>query len=415
MDKQKKLLPIGSYRGKLAKKIKEFHKELMLQNKSFCPIAFREIYTDNAGRHRLCCHAKFDPKFSKFSEEKTLPFDYFMSDEMEDIRQKMIEGEIIEACNTCRQIEEASGTSYRQKALRSYGITSDVENVALKVRSYGNYCNLACYMCHPQNSTERQKELDLVFPKSNLEDWNIFRKNELATVGKSKKYSDWEKYLEHILENIHLIDRFQMMGGETLQLPKFWEFLNAIPDEHANRIHVSSQSNLTEIRYKNQSIFDLADKFKNFYIGVSVDHFGEKLSFMRYPIDRKKFESNLYELSESGNIRFNINCTVSLLNIAEIHDIESYYENNFKLRYSVDFNNVVRGPRYLSIRNLPQTMKNEYIEKYKEYPYILAELKKPVYHSIDKFMTYCDKLSLHRSFDWRPLWKDFIDELQKES
>ena len=60
-------------------------------------------------------------------------------------------------------------------------------------------------------------------------------------------------------------------------------------------------------------------------------------------------------------------------------------------------------------------MKNKYIEKYKEYPYILAELKKPVHQPIDKFMTYCDKLSLHRSFDWRPLWKDFIDELQKES
>ena len=86
MNKNKKLLPIGSYTGKCAQKNKEFHKELMLKNKSFCPIAFREIYVDNAGRHRLCCHAHFDPKFSKFSEEKTLPFDYFMSNEMEEIR-----------------------------------------------------------------------------------------------------------------------------------------------------------------------------------------------------------------------------------------------------------------------------------------------------------------------------------------
>jgi hypothetical protein len=59
-------------------------------------------------------------------------------------------------------------------------------------------------------------------------------------------------------------------------------------------------------------------------------------------------------------------------------------------------------------------MKNEYIEKYKDYPYIIAELKKPAYNdqSLNNFMTYCDKLSLHRSFDWRPLWKDFIDELK---
>lgn len=390
-------------------------KNIMRQNKSFCPAAFHEIYADNGGRYRLCCHARPIKSMSHFTEEKTLPFEYFLSKEMEKIRQKMYEGEQIPECKTCYQIEEESGTSYREKAFQKHGTDDEVRNITLKVRMYGNYCNLACYMCHPYNSTTRQKELNEIFPKSDEEAYNKFIAKDLAQISsKNVKYSEWEKYVNHILENIHLVSKLQMMGGETLQLPKYWEFLDRIPEEHAQRISVGQETNLTEIRYRNKSLLDNAKKFKSFYLGISVDHIGDKLAFMRYPIDVEKFESNLFEINQYTDIKHRLNCTVSMLNINDLFEIRKYYVNKFRLKTPVDFDNVVRGPKYLSIRNLPEKLKKHYIEKYKDhFPYVIAELNHEPDCKFDDFMTYCDKLSLHRNMYWRPLWQDFIDVLRE--
>lgn len=389
----------------------------MKQNKSICPAAFHEIYADNGGRYRLCCHARPMKSMSHFTEQKTLPFEYFLSKEIEEVRQKMYEGEQIPECETCYQIESASGTSYREKQFEKHGFDDVVRNVTLKVRMFGNYCNLACYMCHPYNSTTRQKELNEIFPKSNKESYNKFIAKDLAQIpSKNIKYSDWNEYLDHVIENIHYISNLQMMGGETLQLPKYWEFLDRIPDEHAKNIHVSQETNLTELRYKNKSILDYAEKFNGFYLGISVDHYGEKLAFMRYPIDVNQFELNLKEIQDYKNIKHKLNCTVSILNIDDLFEIKKYYNNKFNLKIPVNFHNVVRGPRYLSIRNLPNKMKEKYIEKYKgHFPYVIAELSQDPVSSSDDFMTYCDKLSLYRSFDWRPLWQDFIDDLHQQA
>ena len=35
-----------------------------------------------------------------------------------------------------------------------------VERLGLKLRHFGNYCNLSCVMCNPWNSTTRKKELE---------------------------------------------------------------------------------------------------------------------------------------------------------------------------------------------------------------------------------------------------------------
>jgi len=392
------------------------YKKIMKANKSICPVAFHEIYADNAGRYRLCCHARPIPEHDAFTEQNTLPFDFFLSQAMEDIRLKMMEGEKIPECRTCYQIEKRSGTSYREKAFEKFGLDDTINNITLKVRMFGNFCNLACYMCHPYNSTTRQQELDQVFPESDKENYDKFIARDLAQIAsRNVKYKDWQEYLKHVIENIHLIGKLQMMGGETLQLPKYWEFLDKIPDEHAKNISVGQETNLTEIRYKNKSLLDYAKKYKKFYLGVSVDHFGDKLAYMRYPIDVEKFEANLHEIQEYDTIKHNLNVSVSVLNIDDLYEIKEYYLNKFKIKGDITFSNIVRGPLYLSIRNLPDSLKQKYIDKYeKDFPYVTSELKRDPVHEFDTFYTYCDKLSLHRSMDWRPLWKDFINMLEGE-
>ena len=107
------------------------------------------------------------------------------------------------------------------------------------------------------------------------------------------------------------------------------------------------------MRWKKWCIFDYVDKFKELRLGVSADHYQDKESWMRYPKDIKKFENNL---REAKSIIKQINCSISLLNVFDLFEIRDYYWNNFKIK--VTFMNIVRGPEYLSIRNLDQKDKD---------------------------------------------------------
>ena len=52
--------------------IKKFYEK----NKSYCTMPFKEIFSDNAGRYKLCCHAqKMD---WKYTANNTTPFKFFL-------------------------------------------------------------------------------------------------------------------------------------------------------------------------------------------------------------------------------------------------------------------------------------------------------------------------------------------------
>lgn len=370
------------------------------ENTSYCPMAFREIYVDNGGRYRLCCHARQRDDLKKYNDENTLPFDYFRSPELEQIRNDMFEGKPIKGCETCYKMEKNGTGSYRtDKYLTKYGIVDDVDEINLKLRINGSACNLGCYMCFPYNSSQRRRELKQIYG-------DAYKKIEDFSVEfKSVKHDQWERMVQNVMDNIHLVTYISMTGGEPLQLPKHWEFVDRIPDEHAKHIKIAYDTNLTKLRWKNHSIFDLADKFKHIGLGVSCDHYGDKLSWIRYPIDVKEFESNL---DEARGLVTRLNCTVSLLNIDDLYDISRYYRKKFG--YEVTFHNIARGPRFLSIRNLPQKYKDKYMKMYESYPYVMEELQTPPSSNdaLQKAFKYCDDLSKHRNFDWRRLWPSFL-------
>ena len=78
----------------------------MKDNGTYCPLIFNEIYADSSGEYRLCCHARSTELSKKYKSQTHKPFEYFMSPEMEDIRDKVLSGEKIEACNVCYKQEE---------------------------------------------------------------------------------------------------------------------------------------------------------------------------------------------------------------------------------------------------------------------------------------------------------------------
>ena len=373
--------------------IKEFYNK----NKAYCAYPFKEIYNDNSGHYKLCCYSNVHPNTRKYTTQNTTPFKYFRSKEMEEIRNKMLAGEKMSSCKVCYQMEEASGESYRTKDIQKIsGIELEPASIGLKLRVHGSKCNLQCYMCHPHNSSGRRNEIKAVYGKEELKKW--------MPQFKSINYTQWNDILKDILDNIHLVNYIVFTGGEPLQLPKQWEMVEKIPEEHAKHITLAYDTNLTELTYKDHSIFDVAKKFQKVELKASCDHYGRKLEWIRYPINRKRFESNL---TEAINLIPYINCAPSILNIYDLDKIYDYYKQHFGLR--TQFTSIVRGPKMLSMRNIND--KKSLLKKYEKlewFNYIKSELALPIYDKNNiKMKKYCDDLSKHRNFNWRELWNEF--------
>lgn len=360
-------------------------------NKSYCAIPFTEIYVDNAGTYRLCCHAGL----SGHKDNESLPFDYFHSEYMEDIRDKMMSGKIVHECMKCYHMEVAGKYSFRQEANRKHGLKADIEDVRLKLRINGSSCNLACYMCQPFNSSERRKELREIYG----DDWENkiihFTSKDIPV-----KRDIWRATIENINEHIELIDKIHMTGGEPLQLKRHWDWIDAIPDEYAKRINLSYDSNITQLEFKGRNVLELKDKFKDVYFGISCDHYGEKLKYLRYPINVEEFEKNLKVMI--ANYRCKIHTTATLLNIDDLNDVEKYYQDNFNVPTK---HMPLTRPDYMSIRNVPRDQKEFYRDAYKDHPLLISELNKaPIDGWYEKLTKYLDDLYGHRGLEWRKLF-----------
>jgi|TARA_R110002153_G_scaffold268915_1_gene434179 organic radical activating enzyme len=384
----------------------------MKDNGSYCPLIFNEIYADSSGEYRLCCHARSTETSKKYKSQTHKPFEYFNSPEMENKRDEVLSGTKLPECVTCYKQEEVNpdGESYRQRKVRQYqyDMPTHVDKVNLKLRINGTYCNLSCYMCIPYNSSTRRNEMNLIYP----EGWDFFSSSKFESV----KHKEYDMIVQDIIDNIEKVNKIHITGGEPLQLPKHWELIERIPAEHAKNIELVYDTNLTELKYKNHSVFEIEDKFKSVIWGVSCDHYQDKLSWIRYPIQVNQFEKNLREMIDNG-FRIDLNCTISILNIHDLLDMYKYYKSNFGLE--MNFNSIVSTPDFLSIKHLPKKIKDGLLKYYKisirdkrgidRFQLVKTHLKQDGDETqLDKAYDYVEKLSANRNFDWKKLWPDFL-------
>jgi len=379
----------------------------------YCAYPFNEIFSDNASRYRLCCYADVNKSIEKYDTINTLPFDFFLSDEMEQIRQDMVEGKRVQGCEYCYKLEDAGKPSPRtQKYNRERQQKAEVEKVSLKLRIGGSLCNLGCYMCLPFNSSYRRQELK----QSGIDKlWYGYNKDDPI---EDEVYDDgpsfdvdarnissrrFDEIVDNIIKNIDKVDHIKFFGGEPIIIPRMWEIMDRVPNEAAKNITISFQTNLTKLHYNNYSIFDIQAKFKKLWVQVSSDHYGERLKWIRYPIDVEEFERNLVD---AKHLIGGIVCTTSILNVNDLFEIKNYYEDNFDL--PVNFGAVVSNPSMLSCKNVKN--KKELLTKYhdEEFKMVRAELTKDFDEMhFQKAMDYCLSLSKYRKMDF---WKFFDAE-----
>jgi organic radical activating enzyme len=341
-----------------------------------------------------------------------------MSDEMEQIRQDMMEGKRVQGCEYCYKLEDAGKPSPRTaKYNEKFRHKAHVEKIDLKLRIGGSHCNLGCYMCIPYNSSFRRQELKQSGIDSlwkNAKGSSLNEDELVPGIGysfddspKNVSMRRFDEIVDNIIENIDRVNSIKFIGGEPVIIPRMWEIMDRIPDEAAKNIHVTFQTNLTKLNYGNYSVFDIPNKFKSLLMSVSADHYGEKLKWIRYPIDVEEFERNL---KDAKNLLTGIACSVSLLNVNDLFEIRDYYRDNFGIE--TYFHNIVVNPPMLSAKNAKN--KDELLEKYtgKDFEMLRGELTKDFDEKeLEQGLNYCLSLSKYRKIDFWKVFEDVADKI----
>jgi MoaA/NifB/PqqE/SkfB family radical SAM enzyme len=239
----------------------------------------------------------------------------------EEIKNKMLNGTLIEECQHCYDIENHGSTSprtrFNQQYLSSLNIRTKEELLNIGAPKFyhivlDNQCNLLCRMCDPGSSSLIKKEYQTL---------GLFTKEE-----QNKKDSD--PVSDNIFKNIDLTSVTQILitGGEPTINKRLLDSLENLAADNSNHnAEILISTNAVAIPNQLKKICKALPKLK---FGVSIDGFDNINHYIRWPSDWGKIIKNIKYFYDSNRLS-HFNTTVSIYNISELYQLYKYIDDNF--------------------------------------------------------------------------------------
>ena len=206
---------------------------------TFCMAPFSRMTGGPEGTYRTCC---YHPPIKK---RYTNVMDAFMGEEMNLLRDRMLNKEYIDECKSCYYYDSIGELSQRQVINQEHSYREDFFLEGLEI-SFDNKCNFACVTCKPESSTvweEREGKVDKIKPNYDGVDFSK---------------------LKHL----------SFTGGEpTIQKefsPKFFEML----DQQVNYDTMFFSMNTNCTKFVHKPWLNFIKKLKRVMIMASIDGIG---------------------------------------------------------------------------------------------------------------------------------------------
>jgi hypothetical protein len=340
----------------------------------FCSRLFNHVYSDTNGRWRPCCSA--NQLNNGASIHTHTPMEYFMSDEMNGYREMSLRGEVPPPCIRCKDREDNGVLSPRQTS-NKFECAKDLQTIVnnfletgqlklqgrvldLKLRIYGNYCNLKCFMCHPQNSSSRIVELKRMSGQYNYDFLARFGDMpEGPSVEKTSKFDEMLDEIENIVDHIRSVE---IIGGEPFMMNSHYECLNRLIETGQSRhVEILYVSNLTKLKHQQHNFRDYIGFFKRIKVSVSMDGIKDQAEWIRYGLNWEEFLNNLTILRTYDNVDIGLNFTSSLLSIMQVVETYDYFKQTQCIE--MQLSNIVTTPDLLHPKHLPDDIKQSLIDK----------------------------------------------------
>jgi len=280
-------------------------KDALKFGNTFCPLLFMHCHIDMKKETKVCCH----------SEEKIGNTLDFNSQEYKILRNNILNGEKINNCQVCYDLENIKQTSFRQKTiinLKEYNDLIDEQinrhknNQELKPYWYdlriSNNCNLECIMCNHEASSSIAKSMGIN---------NSHLSNEI----------DIDINPQSI--------KIYLAGGEPFLIKKFTELLSKIENSDCEIIINTNATTIT------RSMVNVLKKFNNVSLTVSLEGYGELNEKIRKNSKWEIIDKNIDKFIKLGYY-LHVTTVLQKDNINNLYELGTYIESKNIKYWTID-------------------------------------------------------------------------------
>ena len=323
---------------------------------NFCVIPWVSITSDSAGLVRPCCkfqEKKFQGEYQTGSLKENTYKEIWNGDDFKKIRQAFLDNKQIPECKSCWNEEKSGLMSYRTLYnglyLEDKEYTLEADPPKIVDLKLSNVCNFKCRICNWSYSTAILKE-DKAFRGFKLEDEMYYVSNKILG-------TDNEDYFFN--EILPTLAQIEFTGGEPFVNPEGKKMIKRIAQSgYAKNVILLITTNGSIIK---EDMLNDFKEFKEVKLTVSLDDVGKRLEYQRHGANWHDILENMLILKQEEYITLSIHPTINNYNIWDIHEILNWAFLN-KIEIVI---NVLHGPDHLSIKTLPNELKDLITKKHK--------------------------------------------------
>ena len=336
----------------------EDQRHKLMHSEYFCMLPWIHLHAWPDGRAYPCCLAKAAHPVGNFKQHSMR--EIWNQEPMRALRQNMLADRACRECGDCYEQEAAGFASMRNNSNKSFGHHIDLIDQTLPDGSlpdmrlhywdvrFSNICNLKCRSCGSIFSSRWYDD--------DVKIWGKELRPRVSFAGRHEE-DVWEQMQEHVPH----LDQIYFAGGEPLIMEEHNRILKLLIEKGNTRIRLIYNTNLTELKFKKESVLDLWKHFPTVCVAASLDDMGDRASIIRSGTDWTRVEQNIRDLKrECPHIDFMISPTLSIMNIWNFVPFHRYMVESGFIR-AQDFNlNILQGPDYYRIDMLPMPIKLEF-------------------------------------------------------
>ena len=421
---------------------------------TICNYPFLHVDVNTDSTWHVCCETA---AITNKSEHPTVS-SYWNSETVNSIRKSMLNGEKHPHCSHCWKNEENGKISFRQLSTERMvtllgkekfdkiiketntktGISpiSSIKSIQLRL---SNLCNLKCRMCNPLYSTRWAT------------DWKKLDDDLRNNSKKQFKEVDWEMLVDHPLMKLddkHFknmieslgpnLEKITISGGEPLMETRLYKVVEIL-EPYAKNISMTIVSNATQL----ENLNEINKNWKSFTFVISCDGIEDYYEYIRQLSSWKEFSNNVSRIHEYENIIIVFNVCVQIYNYPNLIKTLIWLLDNFSNKSTFWVELIfLESPQYLSLRSLPNNIKNRLFTEWSEWADRLANdtgifsyrWRPGVRHNmarflrrvinmmmidqdhIQTFVRYSDQLDRIQNvkITWRELLPELAEELKNE-
>jgi hypothetical protein len=352
-------------------------------------------------------------------------------------RELMLEGKWPRGgCEYCQKIEQAGGHSDRQHnnniggyvpiELKTNPTATHVSPRIVEIFAQ-NTCNFSCVYCAEDLSSQIQNE--------NKKFGHTNGVKRIPIISKPQNTEYFDKFIEWLEENIQVLMRLHLLGGETLvqhdMMERVFDIIERKPNPNL-QFNIFSNFNAPEkhwVSYTNRiKDYCTAGNLGRFDLTCSIDCWGPQAEYVRHGLDLEVLESRLAWAAEQSEdwLYLNINQTVSGMTIKTMPELIEKIKQYGRHRHIGHYFQLVSGFPFQQpdifdynlwaddFEHILKIMPTDNISQQEAIPRMIGLQRtlqntcKQDLNKIKRLHDYLDELDRRRKTDWRALFPYLI-------